>query len=150
MDLDSSVVGITGEVFVADVEARHIRQFADAIGDKNPLYWDMEYARKSTFGTIIAPPTFAIALTGDAGELPIKLDERRMLHGEQEFIYHRPIRLGERLYCQRKISDLYERQGKSGKMQFLVIDTEIKDKDGDMVAVSRMNIIYRPLKTGVK
>ncbi|RKQ29991.1 MaoC family dehydratase N-terminal domain-containing protein [Oceanobacillus halophilus] len=147
MNLDSSVVGLSGEVFIFDVEFRHIHQFADAIGDANPLYTDKEYAKNSKYGSIIAPPTFSVAFSGEGAELPINLDERRMLHGEQEFIYYRPIQLGDRLYCQRKISDLYEKEGKSGKMQFLVVDTEIKDEGGQMVAVNRMNIIYRGEKS---
>src|SRR5690606_11341686 len=110
----------------------------------NPLYVDEEYAKNSPYGAIVTPPTFLIALN-QGSDLPLDLDYRRMLHGEQEFIYHRPIRLGDRLQCQMVVSDLYEREGKSGKMQFLVLDTEIKDETGDLVAVSRNNIIYRPL-----
>ncbi|MFD1851659.1 MaoC family dehydratase N-terminal domain-containing protein [Oceanobacillus bengalensis] len=147
MNLDSSVVGLSGEVFIFDVEFRHIRQFADAIGDPNPLYSDKAYAEQTKYGSVIAPPTFSVAFSGEGAELPIKLDERRMLHGEQEFINYRPIKLGDRLYCQRNISDLYEKEGKSGKMQFLVVDTEMKDEGGQMVAVNRMNIIYRGEKS---
>jgi len=35
-----------------------IRHFADASGDRNPLWRDPEYARKTRWGGIIAPPTF--------------------------------------------------------------------------------------------
>ncbi|MEK3937174.1 MaoC family dehydratase N-terminal domain-containing protein [Sporosarcina sp. FSL W7-1349] len=144
MDLDKSLIGLRGQPYIVDVERRHIRQFAEAIGDSNPLYKDEEYAANSPYGGIIAPPTFLIALS-EGNDLPLDLDYRRMLHGEQEFIYHRPIRLGDRLECQMVVSDLYERKGKSGPMQFLVLDTEIKDETGELVAVSRSNIIYRPL-----
>lgn len=68
-----------------------------------------------------------------------------MLHGEQEFIYHRPIRPGDKLHCQLKVSDVYERQGKKELMEFLVLDTEIKVPSGELVVISRTNIIYRPL-----
>ncbi len=66
-----------------------------------------------------------------------------MLHGEQEFIYHRPIRAGDRLSCQMKVTDVYEKEGKNGPMQFLVMDTEMKDEEGELVVISRTNIIYR-------
>jgi acyl dehydratase len=36
----------------------NIRHYALAIGDLNPLWHDVEYARKSVLGTIVAPPTF--------------------------------------------------------------------------------------------
>lgn len=149
MDLDKSMIGLSGEMFVFEVEKRHIRQFAVAIGDENPLYTDEEYAMETTYGGLIASPTFPIVVGSDGGggNLPLELDSRRMLHGEQEFIYYQPIRPGDRLYCQMKVSDLYEREGKSGNMQFLVLDTEMKDEKGEMVAISRTNIIYRQLTT---
>ncbi|MGM9923076.1 MAG: MaoC family dehydratase N-terminal domain-containing protein [Bacillus sp. (in: firmicutes)] len=146
MELDRSLIGLKGEAFTFDVEKRHIRQFAEAIGDDNPLYVDEEYAAKTVYGGIIAPPTFPVAIgPGSGGDIDLPLDYNRMLHGEQEFIYSRPIRLGDRLYCQMKVADVYERQGKSGKMQFLVLDTEMKDEAGEMVVISRTNIIYRSL-----
>lgn len=146
MELDRSLIGLKGEAFTFDVEKRHILQFAEAIGDDNPLYVDEEYAAKTVYGGIIAPPTFPVAIgPGSGGDIDLPLDYNRMLHGEQEFIYSRPIRLGDRLYCQMKVADVYERQGKSGKMQFLVLDTEMKDEAGEMVVISRTNIIYRSL-----
>ncbi|WP_342514781.1 MaoC family dehydratase N-terminal domain-containing protein [Sporosarcina sp. FSL K6-1522] len=145
MDLDKSMIGLTGEVYVFETEKRHIRQFAEAIGDANPLYVDEAHAANTPYGKLIAPPTFPIAIGAEGGGIPIELDARRMLHGEQEFIYHRAISPGDRLYCQMKVADIYEREGKSGVMQFLVLDTYMKDEHGEMVAVSRTNIIYRPL-----
>lgn len=146
MDLDQSMIGLKGSVYIYEVEKGHIRSFANAIGDENPLYVDEEHAKSTAYEGLIAPPTFPIAIASENGELPIQLDERRMLHGEQEFIYYQPIRPGDRLYCQMKVSDLYERDGKSGKMQFLVLDTEMKDESGELVVISRTNIIYRSLK----
>lgn len=147
MDLDKSIVGLSGEKFVFEVEKGHIRRFAEAIGDTNPLYVDGKYASETPYGGMIAPPTFPIAVGVDGGSIPLDLDTRRMLHGEQEFIYYQPIRPGDCLYCQMKVSDLYEREGKSGMMQFLILDTEMEDEEGKMVAISRMNIIYRKLTT---
>jgi acyl dehydratase len=144
MDLDSSIIGLTGQTFTFEVEKRHIRQFALAIGDHNPLYLDEEYAAQTPYGGIIAPPTFPIVIGAEGEGIMLELDPKRMLHGEQEFIYTRPIRPGDTLISQMKVTDLYEREGKSGKMQFLVLDTEIADEGGSMVVINRMNIIYRP------
>ncbi len=145
MDLNKSVIGLTSEPYIFEVENRHVRQFSTAIGDENLLYKDEKYAEASAYEGVIVPPTFPVAMNEGDVELPLELDHRRMLHGEQEFIYYQPIRPGDRLLCQMKVSDLYDREGKSGKMQFLVLDTEMKDEEGELVCVSRMNIIYRPL-----
>lgn len=149
MDLDKSLIGLTGKPYIFDVEKRHIRQFAEAIGDENPLYVDEEYAAKSIYGGIIAPPSFPIVISQESeGSIDLPLDYNRMLHGEQEFIYQRPIRLGDRLTCQTKVADVYERQGKTGQMQFLVLETELKDEAGEVVVIGRTNIIYRSLVSG--
>lgn len=145
MDLDKSVIGLTSKEYVFDVEKRHVQTFAAAIGDKNPIYNNEDYASKSAYEGLVVPPTFLIAMNNGDAEMPLDLDHRRMLHGEQEFIYHKPVRIGDRLICQMKVSDLYDKEGKSGKMQFLKLDTEMKDAKGELVCVSRMNIVYRSL-----
>lgn len=152
MDLDKEMIGLESGESVIEVEKRHIRQFAEAIGDPNPIYFDDEYAANTPYGNIIAPPTFSVALGGESKKLPLNLDHRRMLHGEQEFIYHRQLRLGDRLFSKTKVADIYDREGNSGPMQFLVLDTELRDEKGELVVVSRMKIIYRQLssKEGAK
>lgn len=146
MDLDKSVIGLTSNEYVFEVEKRHVQTFATAIGDDNPLYKDKAYAEQSAYGGLIVPPTFPVSMNTGDGKLPLELDHRRMLHGEQEFIYHKPVRPGDRLICQMKVSDLYDKEGKSGKMQFLKLDTEMKDEAGELVCISRMNIVYRSAK----
>ena len=141
------LVGKTSNPFIFQVDQRHIRQFAQAIGDTNPLYTDEQYAKTTVHGGIIAPPTFPVAISPDDNEeqFDLGLDYRRMLHGEQQFIYTRAIRPGDVLHCQLKVTDVYEREGKNGPMEFLVLDTEIADAAGNHVVTSRTNIIYRPL-----
>ena len=43
---------------VRQVEKGAIRRYAEAVGNDNALYRDEEYARRSRFGWIIAPPGF--------------------------------------------------------------------------------------------
>src|SRR5699024_10630940 len=147
MDIDKSVIGLTSEKYVVEVEKGHIKRFAEAIGDFNPLYHDEGFANDSIYGGIIATPTFPVALTSEGGELPLDLDMKRMLHVEQEFIYERVIHACNKSHCQMTVIDLYEKECKSGTKQFLVLDKEMKDKNNKLVVTSRMNIIYRPAIT---
>jgi acyl dehydratase len=39
-----------------------IRKFAEGIGDTNPLWTDEEYAKKTRYGTIIAPPSWVFSV----------------------------------------------------------------------------------------
>ncbi|MDY6855563.1 MAG: MaoC family dehydratase N-terminal domain-containing protein [Thermodesulfobacteriota bacterium] len=54
----SKLIGKSGEPMILAVERGAIRKFADAVGDRNPLIWDDEYARNSRYGSIVAPPGF--------------------------------------------------------------------------------------------
>ena len=42
----------------------NIRKYVNGIGDINPLYRDKEYAAKSRYGGIIAPPAFIFSISG--------------------------------------------------------------------------------------
>lgn len=148
MELDKSLIGLTGEPFTVEVEMGHIRKFAVAIGDDNPLYHNQEVASQSAYSQVVAPLTFPIALGSEGNGIQLELDERRMLHGEQEFIYHKPIGPGDCLHCQMKVADVYEKEGKSGPMQFLVLDTEMRNGAGNLVVVCRSNIVYRQIAKG--
>jgi acyl-coenzyme A thioesterase PaaI-like protein len=63
---------------------------------------------------------------------------RRVLHGEQEFEYVRPLRAGDVLSATSRIVDEYEKEGRrGGTMRFVVSETEFRDQNGDVVAYSR-------------
>jgi hypothetical protein len=66
------LVGKEFSPFVMPIEQGKIREFANAIGDDNPIYLDPAYARKSEFGNILAPPTFTAtkAFWRPAGWIP--------------------------------------------------------------------------------
>ena len=70
-----SHLGMEGELFGRRNESAskdNIRHFVNGIGDPNPLWRDEEYARKTKYGGIIAPPMFvnAIALAMGGAHLP--------------------------------------------------------------------------------
>jgi acyl dehydratase len=130
------------------VERGKIKEFARAIGDLSPFYLDDEVGRASPWGDIIAPPTFAITFRderADTGSLlkDLGTDISRILHGEQEFEHYKPIRPGDALLCRGRISDIYEKSGKSGPMAFVVRETTITDADNDVVARVRGITVVR-------
>ena len=68
---------------------------------------------------------------------------RRVLHGEQEYEYVRPLRAGDVLTTESHVKEQYEKEGKrGGKMQFVVTETVFKDaKTGEIVAYGRSTTI---------
>ena len=136
-EIDRSLIGVWGPEAKMHVELGKIREFARAVKDDKPAYRE---------GTLV-PPTFLMTLAhwiGDLGQTrsAVKLDFLRLLHGEQEFEYVRPIRAGDVLTFRSRTKDVFEKQGKrGGKMLFIVGETEFRNQGGEVVAYSRNTVI---------
>src|SRR3989338_1413121 len=137
---DPGILGKAYPPFTVRVEFGKIREFAEALRDDNPLYRDEEAARRSRFGGIIAPPTLSRNFWWEGTQVhrDLGFDWRYVVHGEQEFEYHRPVKAGDVLSAQMKIADIYEKPGKrGGPMTFAVIETTYRDGNGETVLVGR-------------
>ena len=67
-----------------------------------------------------------------------------MLHGEQEFKYHRTVEVGDVLVGEGKVKDMYEKETDSAHMTFIVMQTQWKDADtGAPVVTEQFNLIAR-------
>ena len=146
--LDPGLVGKEFPPFAVTVERVKIKEFARAVGDLNPFYLDDEVGRASPWGDIVAPPTFPISFrderAGTAALLrELGTDISRVLHGEQELELFRPLTPGETLLCRTKILDLYEKTGRSGPMAFVVRETSVTDRAGEVVATLRHTTVIR-------
>ena len=103
MAIDASFVGrVYAPTPVYSVGREKIREFAKAIGDDNPIYHDPALARDAGYPDVVAPPTFAIAITLPAGDQvthdpALGLDYSRVVHGDQRFLYQRQIVAGDQL-----------------------------------------------------
>jgi len=118
---------------IMEVEKGAIRRFAEAIGDENPKFHDEEYA-SGKYGGLVAPPTFIVTLTMGLGG-DIKWEFGRLgLHGGEEYEYFKPIKAGDVLTCKTKVADVYEKEGRKGPMAFMIIESDVTNQDGELVA----------------
>lgn len=122
----------------ATVDAAHVAAFAQALGDDSP--------ELATF----APPTYPIAFMSQAMAggmdtfLELGLNFMTLVHGEQEFEYLRPIKLGETLTLTGRVGDIYEKTNSAGQtLDFVVLETEGKDASGAPVFFSRNILISK-------
>ena len=67
------------------------------------------------------------------------IDLSRVLHGEQEYRWSRPVVVGETLTASATIESVRDKGG----MRFLILRTEIRDEAGDLVASGRCTLIVR-------
>jgi hypothetical protein len=139
-----SPVGTRGSDYEMVVERGKIAEFAAAMQSRNPAYAGPD---------AIVPPTFLIssALWAPEGAaVDHGFDRRRLLHGEQEFIFHGPPpTAGQTLTVHDQIVDRYEKPGKKGGlMRFAVVVTEYRGEDGALVAEARKTLIETAPRTG--
>ena len=137
VQIDPSIIGSSSESETFEIEKGAIRRFAEAVGDDNPLYTDEAFAKECGYRSIIAPPTFPTTIR--VMNPNIELEPSRVLHGGMEYLFERPIVAGDVLRCASSVIDVYEKEGKIGKMTFLVQETRGEDLDG--------NLVYRGINT---
>lgn len=127
-----------------EVSRVKIAEFADAIGDANPLYRDRAAAQAAGFRDVIAPPTFAIVITmtGSAAAVAdpgLGLNYAMVVHGEQRFEYARPLMAGDVVTAQATISDIRD----AGRNAMLSTTTEIATVDGEHVCTATSTLVER-------
>jgi len=150
------LIGQIGETGMFEVEKGAIKRYADSVGDRNPLYWDDEYARNSRYGAMIAPPGFFGWPTQWKTTMPFFSEFReklintsieegfdKLLDGGSEYDFMQPIRAGDILASMPKIIAIIEREGKSGVMLFSTLETTFINQHGVKVAKYRQTIIHR-------
>jgi acyl dehydratase len=137
-----------GRTFAAtapyEVSRIKIAEFADAIGDANPLYRDRAAAEAAGYPDVIAPPTFpvviAMAASGTAVADPgLGVNYAMVVHGEQRFEYSRPLHAGDLVTAQSTISGIRE----VGSITMLTTQTEIRTVDGEHVCTGFSTLVER-------
>lgn len=147
IQINKLVIGKEYPPYTVTVERGRIKDFARAIGDTNPFHLDDRVGAASEWGDVIAPPTFLTTFRdeNDTGTMlrDLGVDIGRVLHGEQEFEIHRPIKPGETFLCRSRVLDIYEKSGKTGPMAFVVREMTATDRTNEIVATARHITVIR-------
>jgi acyl dehydratase len=145
MLLDASFIGRTyGPTEPYAVGRERILEFADAIGADDPAFRSPHAAAELGHPDVIAPPTFPILISNQAGQSIIRdpalgLDYSRVVHGDQRFAYVRPVRAGDRLICTIVVEEVMTRGG----FGFLTTRTDIATDDGEPVVSVWTRLVAR-------
>jgi acyl dehydratase len=145
MALDRALVGRSyPPSAVYEVGRAKIAEFARAIGADDPVHRDPQAARAAGHPDVIAPPTFAIVLTLEAANVvlddpDVSLDYSRVVHGEQKFAHHRPIRAGDRLVATTTIDAVRSVAGND----LLTTRVDVATEDGEAVCTATSMLVAR-------
>jgi acyl dehydratase len=134
------------------IDRSSIRRYAQAISDLNPLYLDEEYAKKTEYGGIIAPPTFIFDVNhnifdevGEDGRnlARVTIPGLKLARGGNEYQFVQPARPGDMVHQKRKIVDIYERPSKTvGKILFIVYDVTYTNQEDKLLGINRETLMF--------
>ncbi len=161
-DLLKSIIGQRTSKSRVVVERGPVAFFADAVLERSSAYRDPAAAAAAGLAGIPAPPTFPLVMENwgkfteiQPGDAPtsntvtaamgqLMSGGGLILHGEQEFVYHRPVLVGDVLVGEGTVVDAYRKESKGRTMTFIVTETNwVDEQTGEPVVTSRFNVLHR-------
>lgn len=143
MKLDSSFVGTPLKEYRTTVDWRATMNYAAAIDDENPLYFDDEGGRE-----IVAPPMFAVAATWPVAERIWEYIEdknfpadiiKTQVHYTEHLAFHRPVRPGDELSIRGRVAAILPHRAGT----VTVIRFDALDRDGRPVFTEHIGAMMR-------
>jgi len=119
----SSLIGKKYGPFKVFIESGAIEKFADAIGDENTEHQGQNAIASPTFPTTFRPKEPFPDFPQDYGDVG--------LHASQTYEYKRPIVAGDEIDVTMTISNIYQKDGKSGELVFMERDYSFMDSKTD-------------------
>ncbi|MGY8879935.1 MAG: FAS1-like dehydratase domain-containing protein [Dehalococcoidia bacterium] len=108
-----SFIDLESNAVTYEIERHAVERFACAIGDTNPFYTNKPY-----------PEPFA-----------------HILDGGSKYRYNEPVRVGDQITVVRKITDLFEKDGRMGTMLFKISEISYTNQEGRLVATQTTTTI---------
>jgi len=141
IDFDRSLIGREFEAAAPiEVTAEMIANFRIAIGYTR----DIDPAAIAPSDEPVAPPAFAgIFRLAELTFEKLPNGSRRLAAGmEVDFVA--PIRAGDRIMMVSRITEVYEKTGRTGAMVFMVIGSTLKNQNDEVVARIDHRFMHRP------
>lgn len=125
-----------------EVGREKVREFANAVQDQHPAHHSEEGAAEHGHDAILASLTF-IAVAGRRVQLEIfnqfdvPVNMERVLHRDQKLVFHRPIKVGDKLWFDSYLDSVIESHGAI----LTEVRGEVTDDDGNPVMTTVVTIL---------
>jgi acyl dehydratase len=144
MAVNTDVIGKTFAPATYAVGREKIREYANAVGETNPLHLDVDAARAAGYDDVVAPPMFAVvyclpSVWPALFDEEIGLDFAHMVHGGQEFEWGPVVVAGDEITTTTSLKDASERRGNG----FFVFESVSVNGAGETVCTGRWTNIVR-------
>lgn len=148
MALNVELVGKHYPAQTYEVGREKIREFAAAIGDHSPAYFDVDAARALGHPDLVAPPTFSVVVARGPqfsviDDPELGLDFTRVVHGDQKFVFTRPIVAGEVLHTTASVHSARTMAGND----ILTIRSDVADAAGAPVVSVFATLVARAVES---
>jgi hypothetical protein len=154
----------------APLEADTLRRFVQATMDTDALHHDAVHAAATRYGQVVAPALYPVhAFRPPAGSPdnlasvqqdpnadgtygndgvffglePIASPFKRLLNGGNEIEFFRCLAVGELCTAQARYANVLLKDGKSGQMLLVDIETEFRTEAGELLLINRQTLIWR-------
>lgn len=150
MPVDTKFIGKTYGPVTYKVGREKIREYARATDDKNKYYLDLEFARASAYGNLVAPPMFVVVYAKDMLEAvlfdpELRLNLPMLVHGGQDFVFHKVVLAEDEISTVGKLGSIENKTKADGKPgpTIVVMETESKNQNGELVCEGKWTFVIR-------
>jgi acyl dehydratase len=142
--VNEAAIGKQFPPFQYEVGKEKIAEYAHAVGEDNPVYFDREKAKAAGFRDVPAPPMFAVVYSSGSVapaifDPDVGINFAMMVHGGQEFIWGEPVVAGDVITTETTVKDISEKGG----MGFYVFESVSRNHDGQEVVRGTWTNIVR-------
>ena len=142
------------------VVKQDFQRWAASVKDRNPLYFDADFARAHGYRDVVMPPMYIGSVTAGVADLdtlrPDGIPGRgpgdvslpkapRIMGGGETILFHEPVYDGDTLTTVRVFENIEEKHGRSGPFVLVTMRTTYIRQDGITVAEAVTSTIARPL-----
>ena len=144
MPVNQAAIGKQFPAFQYEVGKEKIAEYARAVGEDNPVYFDRDKAKEAGFRDVPAPPMFAVVYSSGSVapaifDPDVGINFAMMVHGGQEFAWSEPVVAGDVITTETSVKDISEKGG----MGFYVFESVSRNQDGQEVVRGTWTNIVR-------
>jgi acyl dehydratase len=142
--VNTGAIGKTFPPTTYAVGREKVKEYALAVGERNPIHLDVVAARAAGYRDVVAPPMFAVVYCAPSMgpalfDPEVGVNFARLVHGGQEFRWGPLVVAGDEVTTTITVKDISERMGNG----FYVFESVSENQDGETVCIGTWTNIVR-------
>jgi acyl dehydratase len=144
MPVNADAIGKRYEPVTYAVRREKVREYAAAVGETNPLYYELAAARAAGYADVVAPPMFAVVYAGRA-VIPAIFDPEvainfpMLVHAAQEFRWGPLVVAADEITTVATIREIADRQG----LGLYIFESVSENERGETVCIGTWTNVVR-------